>query len=294
LFYDDVSLESPSAAGAFDRSALTFLGAEPGDGQRWTTWPAVIPTQRGPRPHPEWLVTSAGAFDTELGVVKSGKEADLFLIERAVPDDPTQSCILAAKRYRSADNSDFHRSARYTEGRGMRNTRDSRAVARGTAYGRSVAAGTWATAEFEALCTLHLLGLPVPYPVQVNGTEILMEFIGADASGDRGSRTVAAPRLAQVRTSREELGGYLDQVLDILNTLADAGFAHGDLSPYNLLVQDGRVVVIDLPQLVEVVSNPSGLDFLHRDCVNVCSWFTRQGLDTDPEPIFADLIARLF
>jgi RIO kinase 1 len=299
LFTEDVSRHSSSADGqlpngTFDASALTFLGLEPGDGQRWSTWTAVTPTQRGPRPYPDWVVTSAGAFDTELGIVKSGKEADLFLIERAVPDDPVQSSILAAKRYRGADNSDFHRSARYTEGRGMRNTRDTRAVARGTAYGRSVAAGTWAIAEFTALCELWSIGVPVPYPVQINGTEVLMEFIGADEAAGRTSRTVAAPRLAQVRTSKQELRGYLEQVVDILAVLADAGYAHGDLSPYNLLVQNGRIIVIDLPQLVEIASNPSGLDFLHRDCVNVCSWFARHGLDADPEPLFADLVARTF
>ncbi|HEX3679207.1 MAG TPA: RIO1 family regulatory kinase/ATPase, partial [Galbitalea sp.] len=139
---------------------------------------------------------------------------------------------------------------------------------------------------FEALCTLYRLGLPVPYPVQVNDTELLMEFIGSGIE--------AAPRLAQVRASREEVGDYLGQTVDILTRLADAGYAHGDLSPYNLLVHESRVVVIDLPQLVEVASNPTGLDFLHRDCVNVCSWFTRQGLDADPEAIFADLLARMF
>ena len=168
----------------------------------------------------------------------------------------------------------------------MRNTRDSRAVSRGSSYGRAVAAGHWAYAEFEALCTLYTLGLPVPYPVQVNNTEILMEFIGDGRQ--------AAPRLAQVRATKQELQGYLDQTVEILRGIADAGYAHGDLSPYNLLVHEGRVVVIDLPQLVEVVSNPTGMDFLHRDCVNVCTWFARQGLDADPEPIFADLIARMF
>ena len=275
-------------------ASLTFLGLEPGEGQRWSTWPAITPTQRGPRPYPDWLVTSAGAFDTELGVVKSGKEADLFLIERAVPDDPAESCILAAKRYRGSETSDFHRSARYTEGRGMRNTRDARAAAKGTAYGRTVSAGVWAYAEFEALCTLHRLGVAVPYPVQVNGTEILMEFIDSGQSGAKTSRTQAAPRLAQVRTTKHELRSYLDQVVEILIRLAEAGYAHGDLSPYNLLVRDGRVIVIDLPQLVEIASNPTGLDFLHRDCVNVCTWFTRHGLDADPESLFADLVARLF
>jgi RIO kinase 1 len=231
-------------------------------------------------------VTSAGAFDTELGLVKTGKEADLFLIERAVPADPQQRTILAAKRYRGAETSDFHRSSRYSEGRGMRNSRDSRAVGRGSAYGKTVAAGRWAYAEFEALCTLFRLGIPVPYPVQVNDTEILMEFIGTGRE--------AAPRLAQLRATRDELASYLDQTVAILRGIADAGYAHGDLSPYNLLVHEGRVVVIDLPQLVEVVSNPTGLDFLHRDCVNVCSWFTRHGLGADPEEIFGELVARMF
>jgi RIO kinase 1 len=279
LFVDDLPAD-PSAI------VPTFAQLEPGADQRWSTWTAVVPTSRGPKPYPPWVVQSAGAFDTELGVVKTGKEADLFLIERAVPDDPSQSCLLAAKRYRGAETSDFHRSSRYTEGRGMRNTRDSRAVRRGSAYGKTVAAGHWAYAEFEALCTLYRLGVAVPYPVQVNDTEILMEFVG--------DGRVAAPRLAQVRTSNAELRDYLDQSIDILRVIAEAGYAHGDLSPYNLLVHDGRVVVIDLPQLVEVASNPTGLDFLHRDCVNVCTWFTRQGVDADPEEIFGDLVARMF
>ncbi len=263
-----------------------FTGLEPGDGQRWSTWPAVTPTCRGPRPWPSWLVTSASAFDTELGIVKTGKEADLFLIERAVPGAAGPSSILAAKRYRGAENSDFHRSSRYSEGRRMRNTRDSRAAARGTAYGRTVSSGRWAFAEFEALCLLHELGVPVPYPVQVQATEILMEFIG--------SGTVAAPRLAQVRTTKHELRGYLEQVLGIMRALAMAGLAHGDLSPYNLLVHGGRVVVIDLPQVVEVVSNPSGMEFLHRDCVNVCEWFTRQGVECDAEEVFGELVGLLY
>jgi RIO kinase 1 len=279
LFVDDLPADSSAIIPVFSR-------LEPGADQRWSTWPVVVPTSRGPKPHPSWVVTSAGAFDTELGIVKTGKEADLYLIERAVPDDPTQRSILAAKRYRGAETSDFHRSSRYSEGRGMRNTRDSRAVSRGSAYGKTVAAGRWAYAEFEALCTLYNLGIPVPYPVQVNDTEILMEFIGTGRE--------AAPRLAQVRSTKQELRSYLDQTVEILRGIADAGYAHGDLSPYNLLVHEGRVVVIDLPQLVEVVSNPTGMDFLHRDCVNVCTWFARRGLDADPELIFADLIARMF
>ena len=171
--------------------SLSFSTYEPGDGQRWSTWPSVIPTQRGPEPRPPWVVTSAAAVDTELGIVKTGKEADVFLIERAVPDDPAQATLLAAKRYRSPELRDFHRSSIYEEGRRTRNTRDTRAMAKGTRYGRAVAAGHWAFAEFDALGRLYTAGVPVPYPVQVDGTELLMEFIG-DGS-------VAAPRLAQSR-----------------------------------------------------------------------------------------------
>jgi RIO kinase 1 len=279
-FYENVVI-----AGQFS-DVPAFSGLEPGENQRWSTWTTVTPTSRGPKPWPSWLVVSASAFDTELGIVKTGKEADLFLIERAVPGDPSQSSILAAKRYRGPENSDFHRSSRYSEGRRMRNTRDSRAAARGTAYGRTVSAGRWAFAEFEALCRLHQLGVPVPYPVQVNGTEILMEFIG--------NGTVAAPRLAQVRTTSHEMRGYYDQVLGIMTALAREGLAHGDLSAYNLLVQGGRVVVIDLPQVVQVISNPSGMEFLHRDCVNICEWFTRQGVECDAEDAFGELVGLLY
>jgi RIO kinase 1 len=279
-----VSFDESSAAPTF--AIPTFSGLEPGEDQRWSTWTSITPSERGPRPFPDWVVTSAGAFDTELGILKSGKEADVFLIERAVPNDPARSSILAAKRYRGRETSDFHRSAQYQEGRRMRNTRDSRAVAKNSAYGRTVSAGRWAYAEFEALCRMYARGLAVPYPVQVNGTEILMEFIGDGLA--------AAPRLAEVRADRAVLAGCLEQVLEILHQFAAAGLAHGDLSAYNLLVHAGRVVVIDLPQLVEVVSNPNGMALLHRDCVNVCDWFTRRGVDCDAEDVFAALLPELY
>ena len=284
------SLDDSSAAPIGAASAtLMFQATEPGDDQRWSTWPATIPTERGPEPRPDWLVTSAAAIDTELGDVKTGKEADLHLIERAIPDAatdvPGNAVLLAAKRYRGSEHSDFHRSAVYTEGRGLRRTRDVRAVARGTSFGRAVARVQWANAEFDALSRLTELGASVPYPVQVHDTEVLMEFIG--------DGRVAAPRLAQVRADAAELRDLFHQVADFMHTLARAGLAHGDLSPYNLLVHQGRVVAIDLPQVVDLVSNPQGFDLLHRDCVNVCEWFTRQRLECDAEQLFGELVGEV-
>lgn len=261
-----------------------FATHEPGEHQRWSTWPATQPSERGPAPRPSWLVTDAAAMDTELGIVKTGKEADVFLLERAVPDGA--SCLLAAKRYRGSETSDFHRSSQYEEGRTLKKTRDQRAVAKKTAYGRAVASAHWAVAEFEALSTAWELGLPVPYPVQISGTEILLEFIGDGRH--------AAPRLAQTKLRGEDLRDAFDQVVQLLIGFARGGFAHGDLSAYNLLVHNGTVFVIDLPQIIDLAVNPTGADFLYRDVANVCAFFSRRQLDVDVESVFAEVIAHMW
>jgi RIO kinase 1 len=259
---------------------------EPVDGQRWSTWNAVVKGAHGPEPRPSWVVTSDAAIDTELGVLKTGKEADVFLIERAVPGDEDQSVVLAAKRYRDMDHRNFHRDAGYLEGRTVRRSRDQRAMASRSRYGREVLAGQWAAVEFNALSELWSLGVPVPYPVQVDGSEVLMEFIGHDR--------VAAPRLAQLRGDADQLADYYAQIANAMRALAANGQAHGDLSPYNLLVDEGRVVLIDLPQVVDVVSNPNGMEYLSRDCRNICTWFTARGYPCDPEELFGELVGEAF
>jgi RIO kinase 1 len=254
------------------------------EGDRWSTWDQSIPTQRGPRPYPGWLVTELAAVDTELGILKTGKEADVFLLRRGVPGTD-RSCLLAAKRYRSTEHRMFHRDAGYLEGRRTRDTRENRAVANRSAFGREAIAGQWAIAEFDALCRLFAAGVPVPYPVQILGTELLLEFIGS-ADG------TAAPRLAETRPSRAELADLWDQLVTALVALAGDGLAHGDLSPYNLLVYEGRLVMIDLPQAVDVIANTRGAWFLARDAENVGRWFAAHGLSgVRPEP--ADLAGLL-
>jgi len=246
------------------------------EGDRWSTWDQCIPTQRGPRPHPDWLVTELAAVDTELGILKTGKEADVFLIRRGVPQG--RSCLLAAKRYRDAGHRMFHRDSGYLEGRRTRETRTNRAMENRTAFGRQAIAGQWAQAEFNALARLYAAGVPVPYPAQILGTELLLEFIGS-ADG------IAAPRLAETRPGPAELTGLWDQLTEALVALARDGLAHGDLSAYNLLVHDGRLVMIDLPQVVDVIANPRGAFYLTRDADNVRRWFAAHGLaDAGPDP----------
>jgi RIO kinase 1 len=240
------------------------------EGDRWSSWDQPAASERGPRPYPGWLVTELAAVDTELGILKAGKEADVFLVRRGVPGTD-RSCLLAAKRYRGAEHKMFHRDSAYLEGRRARESRASRAMAGRTAAGRKMIATQWAGAEFAALCQLHTAGAPVPYPVQVIGTELLIEFVG-EPDG------TAAPRLAEVRPQGSELADLWGQLVDGLVILARLGLAHGDLSAYNLLVHRGRLVMIDLPQVVDVIANPGGPGFLDRDAANVAAWFAAHGL----------------
>ena len=248
----------------------------PETGDAWSSWDDAL---HGPEPRPDWVRTEHGAVDTELGMLKTGKEADVFLVRRAVPDTDKAS-IIAAKRYRDGDHRLFHRDAGYLEGRRVRRSREMRAMTNRTSFGKEVIAGQWAMAEFGALSHLWQVGqesglVCVPYPVQLRGTELMLEFIGDWETGE------AAPRLAQLRPDRADLDDLWRQMVDAVSVLARAQVAHGDLSPYNLLVHHGRLVLIDLPQIVDVVANPQGADFIARDVRNVANWFAARGLPAD-------------
>ncbi|MFD5082151.1 serine protein kinase RIO [Kitasatospora sp. NPDC058406] len=267
--YESALLSSPSADG-------------PAEGDRWSTWDRSTPTEKGPEPRPAWVVTELAAVDTELGIVKTGKEADVFLLERGVPGTGRRT-LMAAKRYRDSQHRMFHRDSGYLEGRQHKESRISRAMAKRTAFGKEAIAGQWAAAEFSALCRLWTAGVAVPYPVQITGTEILMEFVGT-ADG------TAAPRLAQLRSEEADIGDLWRQLGRSLSLLAADGYAHGDLSAYNILVRQGQLVIIDVPQVVDVIANPRGLSFLERDVRNVGAWFVSRGL---PERSVEELIDSL-
>jgi len=271
------------------RGRLEPLLAEEPDlpevGDNWSSWDGAL---HGPEPRPDWVRTEHAAVDDELGMLKTGKEADVFLVRRHIPDTDKVS-MLAAKRYRDGDHRLFHRDAGYLEGRRVRRSREMRAMNNRTAFGKEMIAGQWAAAEFDALGRLWQIGqvsglVRVPYPVQLIGTEVMLEFIGDWETGE------AAPRLAQVRAEPDELADLWRQMTDALSVLARAQVAHGDLSPYNTLVHEGALVLIDLPQIVDVVANPQGADFIARDVRNVAGWFTQRGLRVDADGLLDRLL----
>ena len=127
----------------------------------------------------------------------------------------------------------------------------------------------------------------MPYPVQIDDTEILMEWITVDGE--------TAPRLAQTRPAPDLLTSYYDQLREALATMVQHGLVHGDLSAYNILAAGERLVIIDLPPVVDLVGNPAGMDFLMRDCANICAWFRSKGLvSADEHELFGDLMAHAF
>ena len=253
----------------------------PETGDNWSTWDGAL---HGPTPRPDWVRTEHGAVDDELGMLKTGKEADVHLLERAVPGTERR-VLMAAKRYRTNEHKLFHRDAGYLEGRRVRRSREMRAMTGRTAFGRDLLAGQWAGAEFAALATLWSDGVAVPYPVQCSGTEVLLEFV-TDGAGS------AASRLAQLRPDPEPLGDLWHQLTDALLGLARRGWTHGDLSAFNVLVAQGRLVLIDLPQVVDVVGNPNGPEFLARDVRRIGDWFVAHSLSPEigqPEQLLAEL-----
>jgi len=125
-------------------------------------------------------------------------------------------------------------------------------------------------------------GVPVPFPISFGDDRFVLEYLG-----DHGG---AAPQLAQARLDRTDLERAAEQLVEGLSRVVSAGWAHGDLSAYNLLWWHDRLWFIDFPQAVDLAANPQGLEYLHRDVSNICRWFTKRGLDLDGEELFAELL----
>jgi RIO kinase 1 len=242
-----------------------------------------LSSEHGPEPVPGWVITSGDARQIDLGLLKTGKEADVHLVERTHGDDVN---VLAAKRYRKFEDRLFRNDARYRAARRTGESRLDKAMAQGNKAGMAFRARMWLTTEFETLCRLWSAGIPVPYPVQKLGNELMIELIG--------SVEEAAPRLVHAKLDRGGLNEAWDQLVDAMHGMVRNGVVHGDLSPYNILWHDGRVVIIDFPQSVDPIAHPEGIALLERDVANVTDWFARRGVDGDASNLFTSLLSDAF
>jgi RIO kinase 1 len=202
-----------------------------------------------------------GLIDGVVRQLMSGKEAMVFVVRCG---DETR----CAKVYKEPEKRSFRQAVDYTENRKTKNTRQARAMAKGTRFGRKAQEHAWQSAEVDALYRLAAAGVRVPKPYIFHEGVLLMDLV-ADEHGE------AAPRLNDLALTAEEARDYHQRLIREVVRMLCAGVVHGDLSEFNILVGTEGPVIIDLPQAVDAAGNNHAPKILERDVVNLRNYFGR-------------------
>jgi len=242
-----VGLTKARARGALPAAAAPIVGAADNP-------PMKIPKRLQP-------LVDEGLIDGVVRQLMSGKEATVFVVRRG-------GDTLCAKIYKEATHRSFRQAVDYTENRKVKNTRQARAMAKGTRFGRQAQEEAWQSAEVDALYRLAAAGVRVPQPQNFHDGVLLMELI-TDAQGD------AAPRLNDVAFSAEQARMHHRTLLTEVVRMLCAGVVHGDLSEFNILLAADGPVIIDLPQAVDAAGNNHAQRMLLRDVGNLRDFFGR-------------------
>jgi RIO kinase 1 len=192
-----------------------------------------------------------GLIDEVLSRLMSGKEADVFVVR-------SSGEIRCAKVYKEAAKRSFKQAVLYQEGRKSRSSRRARAMEKGSKFGRAQQEETWHNAEVDALRKLAAAGVRVPTPYSCVDGVLLMELV-TDSEGD------VAPRLSEVMLTREQALEDHAALIGYVVKMLCAGIVHGDLSEFNILVDEYGPVIIDLPQAVDAAANNNAESMLIRD-----------------------------
>ena len=202
-----------------------------------------------------------GLIDSVQRQLMSGKEAMVFVVQSGGE-------TVCAKVYKEATHRSFRQAVDYTENRKTKNSRQARAMAKGTKFGRQAMEAAWQSAEVDALYRLAAAGVRVPRPINFHEGVLLMELV-CDANGD------AAPRLNDMAFSPDEARTHHATLIREVVRMLSAGVVHGDLSEFNILVGADGPVIIDLPQAVDAAGNNHASAMLERDVANLRHYFGR-------------------
>ncbi|MEP7292894.1 MAG: RIO1 family regulatory kinase/ATPase [Chloroflexota bacterium] len=244
-----------------------------------------------------WLLDSLRPFYDQglitdvLARVKGGKEANVYRCE-ARPE--TGLSLVAAKVYRPRMFRNLRNDKMYREGRQVLSAdgkivkdndhRAQRALGKKSAFGEQLSHTSWLMYEFNTLNTLYAVGASVPQALASAENAILMSYCGDE--------NLAAPTLSQVSLSDDEAQPLFDETLRNIELMLQHGMIHGDLSAYNILYWEGKITLIDFPQVTESHSNPHAFEILKRDIERICEYFAEQGVNTEPERILRRLWKR--
>jgi len=202
-----------------------------------------------------------GLIDEVISRLMSGKEADVYVVRCGEE-------IRCAKVYKEAAKRSFKQAVKYQEGRKVRNSRRARAIEKGSKYGRKQQEETWQNAEVDALYKLASANVRVPQPYDCVSGVLLMELV-TDEDGD------VAPRLSEISmTAEQALEDHAVMMIYIIRMLC-AGIVHGDLSEFNVLVDEYGPVIIDLPQAVDAAANNNARAMLDRDINNMTRYYSQ-------------------
>ena len=200
-----------------------------------------------------------GLIDEVLRQLMSGKEATVYVVRCGEE-------VRCAKVYKEANKRSFRQSVDYTEGRRVKNSRQGRAMAKGSKFGRESQEAAWQSAEVDALYQLADAGVSVPVPYNFYEGVLLMELV-VDADGH------AAPRLNDISLTAEQACLHHQGLIQEVVRMLCAGIVHGDLSEFNILMSERGPVIIDLPQAVDAAANNNAREMLERDVNNLKDYF---------------------
>ncbi len=200
-----------------------------------------------------------GLIDEVLRQLMSGKEATVYVVRCGEE-------VRCAKVYKEANKRSFRQSVDYTEGRRVKNSRQGRAMAKGSKFGRESQEAAWQSAEVDALYQLAGAGVSVPVPYNFYEGVLLMELV-VDADGH------AAPRLNDISLTAEQARLHHQGLIQEVVRMLCAGIVHGDLSEFNILMSERGPVIIDLPQAVDAAANNNAREMLERDVNNLKDYF---------------------
>ncbi|MGZ8269698.1 MAG: PA4780 family RIO1-like protein kinase [Methylophilus sp.] len=200
-----------------------------------------------------------GLIDEVSRQLMSGKEATVYVVRRGEE-------TLCAKVYKEANKRSFRQSVDYTENRKVKSSRQARAMAKGSKYGKQAQEEAWQSAEVDALYRLANAGVRVPTPYNFYEGVLLMELV-TDADGN------AAPRLNDLTFTAEDARKHHHTLIKEVVRMLCAGIVHGDLSEFNILLSNDGPVIIDLPQAVDAAGNNHAMSMLERDVNNLSTFF---------------------
>lgn len=258
-----------------------------------TSWVPSYVAPLDPKHHErQWVINSIGPFYRDdivtdvTRIVKGGKEANVYT---CTAHPATGHELLAAKLYRPRMLRHLKNDAIYKAGRQLRDAegkqikgrREKLALQKKTNFGKSVDIQWWIGNEYRTQSKLFEAGADVPQPIGHQGNTIMMQFIGDAYS--------PAPTLSEINLPVAEAEPLFQRTLDNVALMLDNHLIHGDLSAYNILYWEGKIYIIDFPQMIEARHNPHAFELLKRDIQRVCDYYGRFGIQTNYEQLTLDL-----